>query len=77
MKLLLDKCTPRRFWRDLAVHEVFIIEQAELKGLKNGALLRAAAGLFDVLNTVDNNIANQQNLVRLGIAVLILARHYQ
>lgn len=72
MKLLLDECTPRRLRRDLAVHEVFTIEQAGLKGLKNGALLRAAAGRFDVLVTVDKSIPSQQHLATLAIAVLIL-----
>lgn len=72
MKLLLDECTARRLRRDLAVHEVFTVEQARLKGLKNGALLNAASGRFDVLITVDKSIPDQQNLATLGIAVLIL-----
>ena len=73
MKLLLDECTLRRLRRDLAAHQAFTIEQAGLKGLKNGALLKAASGQFDVLITVDKSIPNQQNLAALGIAVLILA----
>ncbi len=72
MKLLLDECTPRRLRQDLAVHEVFTVEQAGLKGLKNGALLKAASGQFDVLITVDKSIPDQQNLSALGIAALIL-----
>lgn len=72
MKLLLDECTPRRLRRDLAFHQVYTIEQAGLKGLKNGALLTAASVRFDVLITVDKSIPNQQNLARLGISVLIL-----
>jgi len=72
MKLLLDECTPRRLRLDLSFHQVFTIEQAGLKGLKNGALLKAASGQFDVLITVDKSIPNQQNLSTLGLAVLIL-----
>ncbi len=56
----------------MASHQVSTIEQAGLKGLKNGALLRAASGRFDVLITVDKSIPNQQNLALLGVAVLIL-----
>jgi hypothetical protein len=33
-----------------------------LKGLENGELLKAAAGVYDALVTVDQNIPYQQNL---------------
>lgn len=72
MNLLLDECTPRRLRRDLVQHTVFTVEQAGVKGLKNGALLKAASGKFDVLITVDKSIPDQQNVASLGIAVLIL-----
>jgi predicted nuclease of predicted toxin-antitoxin system len=72
MNLLLDECTPRRLRRDLVQHIVSTVEQAGVKGLKNGALLKAAAGKFDVLVTVDKSIPDQQNVASLGIAVLIL-----
>jgi predicted nuclease of predicted toxin-antitoxin system len=47
MKLLLDECMPRRIRRDIAGHEVFTVEQAGLKGLRNGELLRVAAKRAD------------------------------
>jgi predicted nuclease of predicted toxin-antitoxin system len=72
MRLLLDECTPRRLRRDFGIHEVSTIEQAGMKGLKNGALLRTAAGRFDVLITVDKSIPDQQNLSTLNLSVLIL-----
>jgi predicted nuclease of predicted toxin-antitoxin system len=72
MKLLLDECVTRYIKRDLAGHEVHTIEQAGLKGLKNGVLLRAAAGVYHVLVTVDRNMPQQQNLRVLPIAILIL-----
>lgn len=72
MKLLLDECTPRRSRRDLTGHNVFTVEQAGVKGLKNGALLKASSGNYDVLITADKSIPNQQNVASLGIAVLIL-----
>jgi predicted nuclease of predicted toxin-antitoxin system len=71
MRLLLDECMPRRLRRDLAGHDVFTIEQAGLKGLQNGRLLRAASGTFDVLLTVDKNMPFQQSVSKLPIAVLI------
>ena len=72
MKLLLDECTPERLRFDFIGHEVLTVGQAGLKGLKNGALLRAASGKFDVLITVDQNIPSQQNLSELSIAIVIM-----
>ena len=73
MKLLLDECVTRFLKRDFVGHEVSTVEDAGLKGLENGDLLKAAAGIFDVLVTVDRNIPHQQNLRGLQIAVLILS----
>jgi hypothetical protein len=52
MKLLLDECAPRRLKNYFVGHDVSTIEQAGFKGLKNGNLLRAAEGRFEVLITV-------------------------
>ena len=72
MRLLLDECMPRRLKRDFAGHAVSTVEEAGLKGLKNGQLLRAAAGNFDVLITVDQNLPHQQNLSPLNLSILLL-----
>jgi predicted nuclease of predicted toxin-antitoxin system len=72
MRLLLDECTPRRLKRDFAGHAVSTVEEAGLKGLKSGQLLRAAAGNFDVLITVDQNLPHQQNLSSLNLSILLL-----
>jgi Domain of unknown function (DUF5615) len=74
MKLLLDECVTRKLGRECAGHDVFTVEEAGFKGLKNGALLRrAVAEGFEVLVTVDQSLSHQQNLRSLRIAVLILA----
>lgn len=72
MKLLLDECTPARLRFDFAGHEVRTLDQAGLRGLKNGVLLRKANHEFDVLITVDQNIPYQQNISELSIAVVIM-----
>ncbi|HEX8161682.1 MAG TPA: DUF5615 family PIN-like protein [Pyrinomonadaceae bacterium] len=72
MRLLLDECTPRRLKRDFTGHAVSTVEEAGLKGLKNGQLLRAAAGNFDALVTVDQNLPHQQNLSFLNLSILLL-----
>ena len=72
MRVLLDECVTRRIKRDLLGHDVSTVDQAGLKGLKNSALLKAAAHLFDVLVTVDQGIPHQQNVRSIGIAVIVL-----
>lgn len=72
MKLLLDECTPKRLRLDFSGHTVQTVEEAGLKGLKNGALLQIASSRFDVLITVDQNIPFQQHIPNLAIAIVIL-----
>jgi predicted nuclease of predicted toxin-antitoxin system len=73
MKLLLDECVPNRLRKDFAGHEVTTVAQTGFKGLKNGELLKAAADQnFDALISVDQNLAYQQNLRKLPIAVVIM-----
>lgn len=73
MKLLLDECVPRPLRKQLNGHDVATIEQAGLKGLENGDLLKAASTDFEVLVTVDKNIEYQQNPKNLPMAILILS----
>ena len=73
MKLLLDECVVRDLKKDLAEHEVSTVVEAGFGGLENGQLLRAAAGKYDVLITVDRNLPFQQNIDSLQIAILILS----
>ena len=56
MKLLLDECVTRSLRRDLAGMKSHTVRDAGLKGLENGELLKAAAGVYDVLVTVDQNL---------------------
>ena len=73
MRLLPDKCLPRRLKRDFIGHEVLTIDEAGYKGLKNGILLRSACEHFDVLITVDKSIEHQQNKSELPMAILVLS----
>ncbi|MBM3753469.1 MAG: hypothetical protein FJW38_05770 [Acidobacteria bacterium] len=72
MKVLLDECIPSRFRRYFKTHEVHSVEWAGFEGLKNGRLLTAAeqAG-YEVLLSVDQGLATQQNLDHRQIAILI------
>jgi hypothetical protein len=44
----------------------------KLAGLRNGELLAAADGEFDVFITTDKNLRHQQNLAKYSFAVLLL-----
>lgn len=72
MRVLFDECVPAPLANDLIGHEVFTVEDAGLKGLKNGALLTAASEKYDVLITVDRGYEHQQNVSALPLAVLLL-----
>ncbi len=72
MKVLLDECVTRYLKRDLVGHEVLTAEEAGFKGLKNGRLLQAASGQYEVLVIVDQDLQYQQNLKNFAIAIIVL-----
>ena len=72
MRLLLDECLPKQLKREFAGYVVVTVPEAGLAGVKNGALLARASGAFDVFITVDSNLRFQQNLAKLGLAILVL-----
>jgi predicted nuclease of predicted toxin-antitoxin system len=57
VRLLLDECVDRRLARDIPGHEVVTVVSLGWAGVRNGELLRRAAGNFDVFVTVDRNLA--------------------
>jgi predicted nuclease of predicted toxin-antitoxin system len=72
VNILLDENLDWRLRRDLPGHTVESVPLIGWAGLKNGALLTAAAGRFDVLVTMDSNMVDQQDLARFRIAVIAL-----
>jgi hypothetical protein len=72
MKVLLDECCPRPLRNSLSDVDVFTVEMTQLKGLKNGDLVNAVNGVFDVLVTADKNLRYQQNLAKRQIAIIEL-----
>ncbi|WP_420454508.1 hypothetical protein [Rubrivirga sp.] len=52
--------------------DVVTVREHGWDGLKNGALLRAASGEFDVFVTVGRNLQHQQNLSVLDLAVVVI-----
>ena len=72
MRVLLDESIPVDFARDLQALDAQTVIGLGWAGLKNGALLRQAAGQFQVLVTMDKNLQFQQNLAAHAIAVVLI-----
>jgi|SRR6185436_2121403 len=72
MRVLLDECVPEGFRALLPDLRVVTAREAGLAGRKNGALLAAAEGRFDVLVTVDQSIPWQQDVAAFELAVIVL-----
>ena len=72
MRVLLDKCVPKRLANEFQNHDVSTVTKEGWNGTKNGDLLKLAASRFDVFVTVDQNLEYQQNLEESGISVVVL-----
>jgi len=70
MRVLLDECVPRPLGRALTGHDWSTVPKEGWSGFKNGQLLRAIEGRWDVLLTTDTNIPWQQAVTRFSLAVL-------
>ena len=75
MKVFLDECVDWRLMREIVGHDVSTARQMGWTTIKSGALLTLASQHFDVFVTVDRNLAFQQNLEDLSIAVIVLRAH--
>jgi hypothetical protein len=75
LKVLVDESLPVGLVAELPGHEVSTVRAQRWLGLKNGVLLRAAVDAgFEILLTADGALRHQQNLARIGIAVVLVVR---
>jgi len=75
MHILFDQGTPVQIRKFLEGHNVRTAREQGWSDLLNGELLRVAeAEGFDVLLTTDKNIAYQQNLRGLKLAIVVLGK---
>lgn len=72
MRVILDECLPKRLTRELPGHEARTVQQMDWSGISNGRLLSLIGEQFDIFLTVDSNLAFQQNLAALPVAVVVL-----
>ena len=73
MRVLLDESVPRQLALRLEGHEVLTVPRAGWSGLRNGELLRRAAGRFDALVTGDQSLEYQQSIGALQLAIIVVA----
>lgn len=75
MRVLVDESLPIALTREFPTHDISTVRAQRWLGLRNGVLLRAAADAgFQVLLTADRALRDQQNLPRIGIAVILVVR---
>jgi predicted nuclease of predicted toxin-antitoxin system len=72
VRVLLDECVDWRLVRHITGHDVKTSRQLGWSSIKNGELIALASTSFDVFVTVDRNLAFQQNIDDLPIAVVVL-----
>lgn len=72
MRVLLDECLPEGLRAELPGHHVLTAREAGLAGKKDGDLLAAASGRFDVFITMDRSLQWQQRMSAFGLAVIII-----
>lgn len=71
-RVLLDNCVDRRFGAFLVGYQVVHILDLGWDRMADVTLVKFAAEDFDVLVTVDRNMAHQVNLKGLDLAVVVL-----
>lgn len=72
LTIILDENLPHGLLRVLAPRRVTTVRQAGYAGVKNGALLAALDGIYDVFLTGDKNLRYQQNLTGRRLAIIEL-----
>ena len=72
MTIILDENLPHGLLRVLAPRRVITVQQAGYAGVRNGELLAALEGVYDVFLTGDKNLRYQQNLSGRQLAIIEL-----
>jgi hypothetical protein len=72
VRIFLDECIDWRLSRHITGHDVKTARQMGSTAIKNGELLALASAEFDAFVTVDRNLAFQQDVPGLRIAVVVL-----
>lgn len=72
MKILLDECVTKKLKQHLVNNEVYTVTELGWGGIKNGKLMALCVdNKFEILLTIDKNLAFQQNLDKYNLTIVI------
>ena len=71
MRVILDECLPIRLLRDLRGHTVTTVPRQGWASRSNGELIALVPSDFDVFITMDKSMEYQQDLVDVGICIIV------
>lgn len=72
MRVLLDENLPHDLIAALTGHNVFTVQGLGWTGVKNGELLKRAAGRVEAFVTMDQKLEFQQNLAGCPFGVVVV-----
>ena len=72
MRVLLDENLPHDLILELGGHEVVTVQGLGWAGIKNGELLRRAAGQVDAFLTMDRKLEHEHDLSALSFGVVVI-----
>jgi predicted nuclease of predicted toxin-antitoxin system len=72
VRVLLDENLPHDLISELGGREVVTVQGLGWAGVKNGELLRRAAGKVDAFLTMDRNLEDEHNLHALSFGVVVI-----
>jgi hypothetical protein len=71
-RVLLDECLPKKLKHEFVNCDVSTVTEMGWAGKKNGELMNAAGGHFDIFITADQNLRYQQNMAYAEVGVIVL-----
>jgi hypothetical protein len=71
-RVLLDECPPKKLKHEFVNCDVSTVTEMGWAGKKNGELMNAADGHFDIFITADQNLRYQQNMAYAEVGVIVL-----
>jgi hypothetical protein len=75
VRVLLDENLPHDLIAELAGHQVSAVQGLGWAGVKNGELLRRAAGQIDALLTMDRRLEHQHDISALPFGLIVVRAH--
>jgi predicted nuclease of predicted toxin-antitoxin system len=72
IRILFDHCVTRKLARHLQSQNIEFAGRIGWADLKDGPLLDAMSGRFDILITTDQNLRHQQSMMGRSVAVIVL-----